>query len=247
MLSVSLRRSFLPDHIPLRRRATAFVLALAVHILLLILLLIQAPTFRRPSPQKPATFSLLPASRPAPEHPSVAEAKRSKAAPPPSAVKVADPVQVAPPTPPLPWVQMSQQDLAASDIASLPKRSNSQGSGSDSTGKDSAAAYGPGEGPGGEILYEAQWYRHPSNAELSTYLPANMPSKGWGLVACKTVEDYRVENCQALGESPLGSGLARAVRQAAWQFRVLPPRIGGRPQVGAWVRIRIDYSEGVGR
>jgi protein TonB len=61
-------------------------------------------------------------------------------------------------------------------------------------------------------------------------------------VACKTVENYRVDNCQSLGESPAGSGFARAVRQAAWQFMVIPPRINGKPQVGAWVRIKIDYT-----
>jgi protein TonB len=45
-----------------------------------------------------------------------------------------------------------------------------------------------------------------------------------------------------MGESPLGSGFARAVREAAWQFRVLPPRINGQPVIGAWVRIRITYG-----
>jgi hypothetical protein len=74
-------------------------------------------------------------------------------------------------------------------------------------------------------------------------MPANPPPVGWGLVACRTVEDFHVENCQTIGESPLGSGFAKAVRQAAWQFLVRPPRIDGKPQVGAWVRIRIDYTQ----
>ena len=98
-----------------------------------------------------------------------------------------------------------------------------------------------GTASNGEPLYAARWYREPTNQELSGYLStANGP--GYALIACKTVADYYVEDCELLSEGPQGSMMGRAVLAAAWQFRVRPARIGGREQFGSWVRIRIDYS-----
>ncbi|WP_260923143.1 hypothetical protein [Novosphingobium sp. 9] len=62
------------------------------------------------------------------------------------------------------------------------------------------------------------------------------------MIACQTVEHFHVENCQIIGQGPQGSGYGRAVLDASWQFLVRPPRVNGKEQVGAWVRIRIDYS-----
>jgi periplasmic protein TonB len=135
----------------------------------------------------------------------------------------------------LPWIEMSKAEMAAADISRFPKGSESA----------SAASAGDseevGRAPNGEVLYAADWARKPTNTELSGYLPPNAPD-GWGLIACRTVAGNRVEDCLELGQSPRGSRLASAVRQAAWQFRVLPPRRNGRALIGSWVRIRIDYS-----
>jgi protein TonB len=98
-----------------------------------------------------------------------------------------------------------------------------------------------GTAPDGSPLYAAAWYRRPYDDELSGYL-STAQGPGWGLIACKTAPEWRVEDCVALGESPQGSNIARSVLAASWQFKVRPPRVGGQSLVGSWVRIRIDYD-----
>lgn len=137
------------------------------------------------------------------------------------------------------FLKLSHADFAASDIGAM-----KQNGGGDSVpaGENNGRTYGPGEGPGGATLYNANWFKEPTSAELGGYLPPSAPPEGWGMIACQTLEHYRVDNCQILGESPRGSGFGRAVLDAAWQFQVIPPRINGKPQIGEWVRIRIDYG-----
>jgi protein TonB len=98
-----------------------------------------------------------------------------------------------------------------------------------------------GTAPNGEPLYAAAWYREPRPEQLRAYL-STASGPGWGLIACRTAPDYRVEDCVGLDEYPTGSQITRAVLAAAWEFKVRPPRLGGRPLVGSWVRIRIDYG-----
>lgn len=145
---------------------------------------------------------------------------------------------VKPPIPvdrPLDLIPMTKEELAAADISKLPKAGAGSGSGSGAGDSDVV-----GRGPHGEVLYAAEWAREPTHAELSGYLPRNAP-QGYGLIACKTLPQNRVDDCVELENYPRGSHLASAVRQAAWQFRVRPPRKNGRELVGEWVRIRIDY------
>ena len=99
-----------------------------------------------------------------------------------------------------------------------------------------------GTAPNGEPLYAAEWYREPDDHMLGTYL-STARGPGWGLIACRTAPDYRVEDCVPLEEYPQGSQINRSVLAAAWEFRVRPPRRGGQPLVGSWVRIRIDYEQ----
>jgi len=228
------------DRPPLRRRASGLALALGVNLVLILVLLGMskfAPLAHKAS--ETLTVDLLPESHSAAsreEENKPVEQPRVKPRPtikPPPIVLPVKPT-IKPPAP-QPWIEMTKEEMAAADVRNLPKADAGAGSGS---AGDSEVV---GKGPHGETLYAAEWAREPTDAELSGYLPHNVQD-GWGLIACKTVAGNRVEDCVELGQSPAGSHLASAVRQAAWQFRVRPPRKDGRAMIGEWVRIRIDYE-----
>ncbi|PTD21662.1 hypothetical protein [Sphingomonas fennica] len=241
---------------PLHRRAGALFVAIAANVLLVVMLIRIAamPPSEPTEPTKPLTVELLPDTSTSSTPSKAAEKKRSAEAASqrsraPRAVPVPTPTQPPPAQAlgPLKMLILTPEEFAASDISKLPSHTEGRATADASTagsgaGQDSSSD-GPGSGPNGERLYNAEWYRPPTNAELNYYLPANAPRVGTGLIACRTAPNYRVEDCREIADAPPGSGLARAIRQAAWQFRVLPPRIGGRPMVGAWVRIRIDFTE----
>jgi len=149
------------------------------------------------------------------------------------------PVPTPQPVRPPVFIQLSREEFAAADISRMPKR-EAQSAGANQSGSDKT--YGPGEGPGGARLYNAEWVREPSRAELAPYFTGNNTAGAWATIACRTIERNHVENCQELDESPPGSGLARALRRASWQFLVRPPRIEGKPLIGGWVRIRFDFT-----
>ena len=137
------------------------------------------------------------------------------------------------------FIHLTRAEMAHGDIAKVQGKALAGASGGGTTGKQAA----PGDGPGGERLYNPDWFRKPTDTELATYLPKRDPGEGWGVIACRTIENHRVEDCQILGESPGGSGYGRAVLNAAWQFQVIPPRVNAKPQLGVWVRIKIEYTQ----
>ena len=228
---------------------SGLALALAVNLALLFVLL-GIGAFR-PLPQKSGgalVVDLLPdaADRPAAAKRAVVKEREVTPPLPPRPEKrlvIKSPIPPKVPVP-LQMIELSKEDYAAADIAKLPKAAPAAGGGGGASGAGDSQAVG--RGPRGETLYGVEWARRPTDAELRGYLPAGAP-EGYGLIACKTAPGNRVEDCVELDQSPRGSHLASAVRQAAWQFRVRPPRKNGQPMIGEWVSIRIDYTVTKGR
>lgn len=245
------------------RRPAALALTLAIQALVVLLLLRVAPTIPFVDKVGESLTSFDVSTPDAP--PAAAPAAEEEAAPTPP---TAEPAPVTPPTPrqplperidtppvtppaALPWIEMTREQLASADNAvrrpAAPAAARAgppaptYGPVGTARGRSGDSERVEGSGPNGEPLYAASWYRRPYPDELRGFL-STAQGPGWGLIACRTVADFRVEDCVAVGESPQGSNIARAVLAAAWQFRVRPPQIGGRPQVGEWVRIRIDYN-----
>jgi protein TonB len=231
------------------RRATGVAVALALEggLLLLLLTLGMAKDPHREVPLAVVAFD-------AKEYTDEAEAEqaatqRTDPQPPAQAARPAPQpspraAEIAGQQPTRSFIELPSRAMAELDISKLPKKAAPAPAG---------PAYGPaftprfgdsqrvGTAPNGQPMYAASWYREPTDQELRGYL-STAGGPGWALITCKTVADYRVEDCVGLGEYPQGSNIERSVLAAAWQFRVRPPRINGVSQVGDWVRIRITYT-----
>lgn len=237
----------------LGHRMGSAMLALAIEALVLLALLTLGQAINPPEKPTASLVSIAVHSsdtQKKPDQPAKKPETPKKAAssPPPAftpAPQAAQPPSPAPVKPPPPaFIPVNPQAMASLDISKLP-RSPSIAPGRGRMGPaDSDAepdSQRVGTAPGGQALYAASWYRKPYDDELAGYL-STAQGPGWGLIACKTAPEYRVVDCVALDEYPQGSRIASAVLAAAWQFKVRPPRVGGVPQVGDWVRIRIDYG-----
>jgi protein TonB len=230
------------------RRALGIVLTLAVEALLLLVMLSLVPAKQPGVEDQRPTLTSLSVHEVAEEAP---EARRAEPRPParqrpePEPPRPPQPAQPAA-VPPPPIILQTPWQLPPS--AALPRNTAPPA-------PPTRPLYGPpdnrnaafrdsqrvGTAPNGEPLYAAEWYREPDRVAMRSYL-STARGPGWGLIACRTVADYRVEDCVALDEYPEGSQINRSVLAAAWEFRVRPPRLGGEPLVGSWVRIRIDYG-----
>jgi protein TonB len=229
-------------------KAVGAVVALALEALILLLLLsLGARATHKEAPMATVSFDARDYTEtkeppaPKPEKDSAAAAPRLTQ---PAPVTPSPPMsQPAPPKPPAAIIPVSPQQMQSFNLADIAKPPKAP----------AGPAYGPaftptfgdskrvGTAPNGQPMYAASWYREPTDQELRGYL-STASGPAWGLITCKTVADYRVEDCVGLDEYPEGSNMLRAVLAAAWQFRVRPPRVGGVSQVGDWVRIRIEYD-----
>ncbi len=244
------------------RRTLAFALVLGIEALLLLMLLtlgwekrtgepqesltvvdVSAAVPQAATPDEPRTKAAEPSeTRPVPEQPPVEPAEQAAETPvelpsPPTEVPIVNAAPPVLPTPnPIPSFELPRS-------SPRPAPSNRPVYGPPDVGgspalRDSEVV---GTAPNGEPLYAASWYREPRPDQLRDYL-STARGPGWGLIACRTAPDYRVEDCVGIDEYPHGSQITRAVLAAAWEFKVRPPRKGGQSLVGSWVRIRIDYG-----
>ena len=229
--------------------------ALLIEGLVVLMLLKLAPTLIQREEKTPdmTVFSTPPPPPPPPPPAQEAAPAASSAAkhmpvpvqaPPSPTASIPDPARVVAPEPP---AMLNIPLNRIPDIASLPRGAPPAAPRGPAAGPPNLASL-PGDtprvegrGPGGEALYAAQWVRKPYRSETLGYL-STAQGPGWALIACRTVADFRIEDCVKLDEYPEGSNIARAVIAASWQFRVRPPRLGGQYKVGEWIRIHFDYG-----
>ena len=243
------------------RRTLAISLALLIELLLLLLLLSlgvgkqpgkedQSITVVNFEAAEEASEEAAQAPEPAPhaeERPAPQQQPTEQPLPPQPAPPLPPrPVEAQPlPTPPvtIPAADERPPSAVAPPAAAQPAPPPRRVYGPPDTGGSPAMRDSErvGTAPNGEPMYAAAWYREPRPDQLRAYL-STASGPGWGLIACRTAPDYRVEDCVGLDEYPTGSQITRAVLAAAWEFKVRPPRVGGKSLVGSWVRIRIDYT-----
>ena len=235
----------------LRRRGIGLGIALLLEALFIIAILSLSMRSGGPEAGKRglSTFSLeaeaesASADKSETETPVTKEQQRNFVPPiPKPLLPPVNPVKAPPPSPD--FIKVSKSEFDAMDLSKLPASGSTGAGDSKGSGQGEKGMMGPGLGPGGAQLYPVAWLREPYDSELRPYFGAvkRIPPGASADIACRMAEHNRVENCQIIGENPRGTGLAQALRKAAWQFLVKPPRIDNKPQLGVWVRIHFDFG-----
>ena len=129
------------------------------------------------------------------------------------------------------WVEMSKDEMAAADLGNLPKAG---------AGRQRGDCEVVGTGPHGETLYRGGMGAPPDRRRARRLSAQEFARR----VRPDCLPNHSGQPRRGLHRDwpDARSRLAPAVRQAAWQFRVRPPRKGGKPLIGSWVQIRIDYE-----
>lgn len=237
-------RRFSPfERTPPSRRAIGFVLAIALNLLVILALL--GISGIRPVAMKDDGGTLVfdvarqaqeAASKPETQRERPKQQQRERPVVKPPDIVLPVPPTITPPETSLDLVELTREEQATTDKAMADSSAGVKSAGS-GVGGDSAIV---GKGPRGEDLYAAEWLREPTRQEIGHYLPANA-QPGYGIIACKTYPRFRVDDCYRLGSVPASAQLDKVLMNAAWQFKVRPPRKNGQPMIGEWVRIRFDY------
>lgn len=189
-----------------------------------------ADSEEEPTPDSPVTPDAAPVEQPLPSAlPPLPSPIRTPAPPPPPPAEEPQPQPQATPTPNRPRAVIRQGGGTYGPPGSAARNEG-----------DSQVV---GTAPDGSPLYAARWYREPTDAQLGPALSTVDPP-AWALIACKTAPRWAVTDCVGIEQYPTSSNMMNAVLATAWQFQVRPPRRGNQSLIGAWVRIRISYTEG---
>lgn len=137
------------------------------------------------------------------------------------------------------FIHTNHAEMAMSDISKI-----HSGVGPGHAEASGGGGHSAGDGPDDLGFYKAEWYRKPPRSALDSYMRPGQDTGRWAEITCRMIEDYHVEDCHELAEEPRGSGMARVLREAAWQFLVRPPRRNGKPLLGERVRIHYDFTHG---
>jgi protein TonB len=137
------------------------------------------------------------------------------------------------------FVHTTHAEMAAGDISNIHSTA-STGNANASTG---GGGHGGGEGEGGNSFYNVDWYRKPPHSVFDSYMRPGQSTGRLAEIECRMIENYHVEDCHEVREEPRGTGMARVMREAAWQFLVRPPRLNGKPLLGTRVRITYTFTQ----